>query len=614
MRSAVASGTIRLGALGGAKEVYKSMITHFITNVITLPSASIGALLTSARADLPELTRAGPAQELAAFLQGYALQHGTLADVEEMRTLTESAEWYGLAGPLMALVVVDDSTLASDAEVEAAFGCDTACDFTSVDFTVGGYPNEVENCEKTQCILLQTGASGEIANAANEDGNVGEITLKFENFPDIVYPAEHLVHGESRTYCFPDQPLIAITVSSPDNNAWMGTITMVESSENPIPIGQLQCVDCECTDDPCPIATNILIGIDGDADIIGNMNAGDLPAICRNGEVCTISNQNYVPSVPTSCLVFTTTLDQGRLNLEMEFENQPVVVLSDVYVADFKFFSYCFPTGDLLSYTVQAELLADGGNGWAGDVSITHSHSNTATLTLCTANCDCECETEEGSECPGPCQLHESFELGLDDDGNVAGDTKCLNEDVCSFEVTWIAVPQVFQRSSELVIDGTENQIFGSMALFKNWELSYEFMPTATATTWQSMVHLTDDPATTPAQRMLSMYLIPNTLSLRMHYTLNELSPFVDFPLTNELTLNEWNSFLIAQKLKDDTYVIEVTVNGQQFDDIASSALNYKTMNIYSTTWWNAALGSLKNFELISSAEEGTYNGKPIYF
>ena len=73
---------------------------------------------------MPELTRAGPAQELSAYFQGYVLRHATsVADIDEMREITESDIWEGIRGPLMAVLVVDDSTAAFDIEVESAFGC-----------------------------------------------------------------------------------------------------------------------------------------------------------------------------------------------------------------------------------------------------------------------------------------------------------------------------------------------------------------------------------------------------------------------------------------------------------------------------------------------------------
>ena len=446
MQNSAATASVRIGALGGAKQVYKSLVSEFINlfEVGLNPlSFELINFFNGAIDEMPELTHAGPARELASFFQGYALQHGSISIVEQVIAFTESDEWQGIGAPLMALLVVDD-TLATDVEMEAAFNCDTECDFSTIDFSLA--PPAVEtNCQKTNCMLIQTGYLGQYGR--NEGGNVGEVTLKFENFPDIVYPAEYLDYAESRTYCFPNQPLIAITVSSPDSNAWMGTFTIVQSLDDPIPISQVQCEDCECVDDPCPIGTSILIGIDGDENVINNMNDGHLPAICRNGDVCTISNQNFVsaePTVPESCLFLTTTEDQGRVFIEMEFENQPTQDFGENYIADGEFFSHCFPSGDLVSFTVHNE----DGNRWVGNASMTHTDQNYGTLMQCTENCDCECDgiSEEDyllNGCGGTCKQQEVINLGIDNDDDVEGDTKCRFGNLCPFAVSW-TVPGTF--------------------------------------------------------------------------------------------------------------------------------------------------------------------------
>jgi len=69
-----------------------------------------------------------------------------------MRAITEADLWRGLNGPLMAVLVIDDSTLASDAEIEDAFGCNDTCNFDSTAFDLEK-PDSVTNftnCQDTQ--------------------------------------------------------------------------------------------------------------------------------------------------------------------------------------------------------------------------------------------------------------------------------------------------------------------------------------------------------------------------------------------------------------------------------------------------------------------------------
>jgi len=68
MRNAAAVSSTRLGELGGSKNIYRKMVEYYISDQLA-PSAGVSALFVDALLDMPEVTRAGPAQELALYFQ-----------------------------------------------------------------------------------------------------------------------------------------------------------------------------------------------------------------------------------------------------------------------------------------------------------------------------------------------------------------------------------------------------------------------------------------------------------------------------------------------------------------------------------------------------------------
>ena len=122
----------------------------------------------------------------------------------------------------------------------------------------------------------------------------------------------------------------------------------------------------------------------------------------------------------------------------------------EIYLDDDESWSHCFPSMDLLDFTLRNE----DGNTWVGEVSMTHTDSKYAGLILCTANCLCECagKSEEDyltNGC-GVCQEHTVFELGIDNDSKVDGDTKCRNSDNCLFELSWTVTGMFFVANGTL--------------------------------------------------------------------------------------------------------------------------------------------------------------------
>ena len=135
--------------------------------------------------------------------------------------------------------------------------------------------------------------------------------------------------------------------------------------------------------------------------------------------------------------MLTTTENRGRVIIILKFDGQPDQDFGEVYIDNDESWSHCFPSEQLVLFTVQNE----DGNSWVGHVSITHTDSNYEAMMLCTENCDCECDglTDEEYQANGcsECVQHPDFELGIDNDATVDGDTKCRFGNSCPFSVSW---------------------------------------------------------------------------------------------------------------------------------------------------------------------------------
>ena len=90
----------------------------------------VSTLLNAAVMTMPALTAAGtPSQEFGEYLRGYALLHGSPNLAEKIEMITSEASWSMLEVPLVAILTLDEDERISDAEIEAAFGCDGNCSF-----------------------------------------------------------------------------------------------------------------------------------------------------------------------------------------------------------------------------------------------------------------------------------------------------------------------------------------------------------------------------------------------------------------------------------------------------------------------------------------------------
>ena len=136
---------------------------------------------------------------------------------------------------------------------------------------------------------------------------------------------------------------------------------------------------------------------------------------------------------PESCLVLTTTTNKGNVDITLLFKTKPGVYFNLQRIDYDEPFEYCFPSEELESYHLQNT----DGDKWVGDVSMTHSDEKYGTLMQCELNCGCQCTGTEAEDCSPECLEQEVINLGLDDDSNSDGDTKCLESASCHFKVSW---------------------------------------------------------------------------------------------------------------------------------------------------------------------------------
>ena len=108
------------------------------------------------------------------------------------------------------------------------------------------------------------------------------------------------------------------------------------------------------------------------------------------------------------------------------------------------YFSHCFLTGDLMFLTLQN----DDGKSWTGEIYMTHDDKEDVALFQC-ENCVCQCNGTTADTCSGECLEQQVVHIGLDDDLNVNGDTKCLEGNSCPFRVSW-TTGTYFQSVSNL--------------------------------------------------------------------------------------------------------------------------------------------------------------------
>ena len=131
---------------------------------------------------------------------------------------------------------------------------------------------------------------------------------------------------------------------------------------------------------------------------------------------------------PTSCILFTTTIKNGKVVITLKFKTQGDVEIGMVHIKE-EPWTYCFPTGELESFKLQGNNIR-----WVGDISITNPDQSYLSLMQCD-DCLCQCTGTKDDDCTDDCLEQQVINLGLDDDDDAEGDTKCLFEKECHFNV-----------------------------------------------------------------------------------------------------------------------------------------------------------------------------------
>ena len=161
---------------------------------------------------------------------------------------------------------------------------------------------------------------------------------------------------------------------------------------------------------------------------------------------------------------------------------------------------------------------------------------------------------------------------------------------------------QSFEKVDPWIIDGTQNELLGTTSLYKNWQMTFDFKPSGKQNDWSTFVHLTDD-ATGALQRVFSFFCIPDSFATKSFAEINgagQVSGW-DYDLIYE---NEWNTFFVAQVVKNEEFVIAVTINGKIYEEVVNrTPQDYKTINIYAARNYAASKGSLRNFKIVTSSD-----------
>ena len=149
----------------------------------------------------------------------------------------------------------------------------------------------------------------------------------------------------------------------------------------------------------------------------------------------------FLVITPESCIVFTThpgEENDGKVIISLGFQVSDNHNPGVVHIED-EPWTYCFPSGDLLWYSLQSS----DEDRWLGDISITHTDQSFSSLMQC-GNCNCQCTSDgdtaeycQDDGVPRECLEENVINIGLAGDEDAEGDTKCLNSQYCPFSVVW---------------------------------------------------------------------------------------------------------------------------------------------------------------------------------
>jgi len=164
------------------------------------------------------------------------------------------------------------------------------------------------------------------------------------------------------------------------------------------------------------------------------------------------------------------------------------------------------------------------------------------------------------------------------------------------------------RREAEWNLTGSHGLRFGEGSMKKNWRFSFDFKPTKTAATWDTMLSITDngDAYKGNPRNVLRLYFIPNSLKISMHFVFDTTdftkSPHFDTP---DLTVNEWHTIEVSQMVKEGNTIFVFQVNGVTHHNVVNKnphmfpALDF--YNGFDGNAWGTTSGQMKDFQFFSS-------------
>ena len=189
---------------------------------------------------------------------------------------------------------------------------------------------------------------------------------------------------------------------------------------------------------------------------------------------------------------------------------------------------------------------------------------------------------------------------------------KCQNVRRFGFSKPITNTPQLcaIGREEEWDLAGTHGKKFATGSMKKSWRMSYDFKPTKTSGSWDTMVRITDNGPVYQGnpRNVVGLFIIPNSLKIRMHFVFDitdlKKSPNFDTPA---LTLNEWNTIEVSQMENGGTTTLLVTLNGVTHHNVVNKnphlldPLDFYHGLSCGNSWKWTANGKMRNFQFISS-------------
>ena len=140
-----------------------------------------------------------------------------------------------------------------------------------------------------------------------------------------------------------------------------------------------------------------------------------------------------------------------------------------------------------------------------------------------------------------------------------------------------------------------------------NWRFSFDFKPsqTLTGSLYKSFLHITDN-GPGVQQRVLGLWMIPNTQDIGMHFEFDSTDPNVTpwfATHSDAITLNEWNTVEISQMVHDGNSILLFKVNGLIYHNVTNvNPRTYPALDFYNARGeWQPADGHMRYFQFYSA-------------